>query len=206
MTTAYSERVETSASKTLFLRRFLKHGKRVASIAPSSLALARATTEHVTSDRPQTILELGAGTGAITRVALEKMHPQSRVIAVEIDPAFADVLERECPKVEVIRADVRDLDRRLSELKVDHIDLLLNGLPTPSLPKTLNVSILDAVAKRSRDAWFSQITVMPWVYQGMYARVFDEVKFRLVALNLPPGGVYHCRGLKPDYARNPPGV
>lgn len=204
--TALLEPVELPASRTLFLRRFLKHGKRVASIAPSSSTLARKTCQHVSPDVPQVILELGAGTGAITRVACQTMHPDSRLIAVEIDPHFADVLERTCPRAHVIRCDVRDIDRHLDDLDVPSIDVLLNGLPTPSLPRSVNQIVLDTFAKRSRDAWFSQITVMPWVYQPLYERLFKKVTFQLVARNLPPGGVYHCRKLKPDYALNVPGT
>ena len=39
-------------------------------------------------------------------------------------------------------------------------------------------------------------TVMPLIYYRMYARYFDDVRFKFVPLNLPPGGVYVCRGYK----------
>jgi hypothetical protein len=35
---------------------------------------------------------------------------------------------------------------------------------------------------------------MPWVYWTMYRRYFRDVSFKLVPLNLPPGGVYYCKG------------
>ena len=44
---------------------------------------------------------------------------------------------------------------------------------------------------------FRQITNMPWVYLKLYRTYFRDVSFRLVPLNLPPGGVYFCRGYAP---------
>jgi phospholipid N-methyltransferase len=37
---------------------------------------------------------------------------------------------------------------------------------------------------------------MPWVYKRFYRRRFESVRFKLVARNIPPGGVYLCRGVK----------
>ena len=44
---------------------------------------------------------------------------------------------------------------------------------------------------------FRQLTHMPWVYYPLYKRYFDDVRFRFVFRNLPPGGVYFCTGYQP---------
>ncbi len=192
--------------KLLFLKKFIKHGKRVASFAPSSKALARAMATHVNPMFRQTIIELGAGTGAVTIEIARQMHPQSRLIAIEVDPVFADHLRHACPAAEVIVADVKDLPRTLADAGVTTFDLMLNCLPTPSLPKSLNRIILDTFNTLAPDAIVSQLTIMPWVYKPTYARVFDDVTFNLVLKNAPPGGVYHCATLRADWRDNIPGV
>jgi phospholipid N-methyltransferase len=190
----------------LFFRKFLRHGRRVASFAPSSRPLAAALCDHVTPDRPQVIVELGAGTGAVTAVACERMHPESRLIAVEIDRQFCRELRRRCPRAEVLPIDVRSLPANLERLGVPRVDVMLNGLPTPSLPRPVNRVVLDAFARfASADAVFSQLTVMPWVYKPIYDRLFHEVTFRLVLRNVPPGGAYHCTGLREGYVDLVPG-
>jgi phospholipid N-methyltransferase len=190
---------------SLFFRKFLRHGTRVASVAPSSRSLARAMCAHVDADRPQTILELGAGTGPVTEEVARQMHPDSRLLAVEIDRDFADMLQRRCPRAEVICCDARDLADELAARDVDTIDLVLSGLPTPSLPRAVNEPVLACVERWAPDAIFSQLTVMPWVYQRMYRRLFHDVRFTLVPANLPPGGVYHCRGLRATWNEHVPG-
>jgi phospholipid N-methyltransferase len=200
MQTATPAKLSANPSPMLFVRKFLRHGDRVASIAPSSRFLSAAFCRSIDPTRPQTILELGAGTGAVTKAALQRMHPRSRLIAVEIDPTFVEHLKSACPRAHVLCSDVRHIDRHLREMNIDRIDVVLNGLPTPSLPLEINRAVFDCINRVGKDAVCSQLTVMPLVYKGLYCRLFEEVAFHLVIANLPPGGVYVCRGLKPDYA------
>jgi len=189
----------------LFLRKFLRHGTRVASIRPSSRHLAGAVCRYVTPDQPQVILELGAGTGAVTKVAVERLHPESQLLAVEIDADFAAILAQTCPRATVLQADVRDLTGLLAERGITRVDLVLSGLPVPSLPKVINQAVFEAVRDLAADAWFSQLTLMPWCYLGTYRRLFESVDFQLVARDFPPTGAYHCRKLRPDFAERLPG-
>lgn len=188
--------------KRLFLKRFLQRGKVVASLVPSSASLARAVCTPLDPGRPMTVLELGAGTGAITREALRRLNPASRLLAVEIDPEFARVLRATCPRAEVIEADAGELFRVLQERGVTRVDAVLNGLPMPSLPKPLAGRILRSLAEIT-DAHtpITQITVMPLVYLPLYRRWFREVRFEWVVANLPPAGVYHLRGVRPQAVR-----
>ncbi len=193
-------------SPFFFLRKFLRHGKRVASVAPSSQSLAAAMCAHVNPAEPQTIVELGAGTGAVTEYVAKAMHPEGHLIAVEIDRQFSEILHNRCPEATVVCRDVRELPDALGDAGIGHVDLLLNGLPTPSLPKPVNAVVLDTFAALGYEGWFSQLTVMPWVYWPTYRRLFDEVQFQLVVKNVPPGGVYHCRGLNPSFRSALPGA
>ena len=168
------------------------------------MALARAMCRHITADKPQTIIELGAGTGAVTRGLVQAMHQDSRLISVEIDHDFAQVLRMHYPQAEVLECDVVELKPKLAELGVDRADVFVSGLPTPSLPKAVNVAVLEAFRDITGDGAghgvFSQLTVMPYVYKSFYQKLFDQVDFDLVVANIPPGGAYHCRGLKDDFA------
>jgi len=189
----------------LFFRKFLETGKQVASFFPSSRFFARKICYHVDPDQPQTIVELGAGTGPVTEVAMRAMHPDSRLIAVELDPDLAKVCAARCPRAEVLCCDAQHLETNLQQLEVERIDLLLNCLPTPSLPRAVNEQIFRCFAQRSEGAWMSQPTVMPLVFRPLYERLFDTVEFKFTPLNFPPAGVYHCRGLREQFTDHLPG-
>ncbi len=189
----------------LFLRKFLQQGVRVASVAPSSRPLAAAICRHVDRSRPQTIIELGAGTGPVTAEVCRRMHPNTRLLAIEIDPDLARCAQQSCPRAQVLCADVSNLPAVLAEHGITQIDLLLNGLPTPSLPRPINQVVLETFDKLAPQGWFSQLTVMPYIYMPMYRRLFERVHFDLVVRNVPPGGVYHCQHLRHDYAAHLPG-
>src|SRR5437660_12719868 len=94
---------------SLFLRKFLKHGTAIASLAPSSPWLSRTTVRNVDWDKAKVLVELGAGTGPITRVLAEKARPETRLIALERDPDFARLLRERFAgraNLEIVEADV----------------------------------------------------------------------------------------------------
>ena len=180
----------------LQFRKWLRHGRSVAALTPSGQALSAASVSRVTSEHPQTIVELGAGTGAVTRAAAARMHPDSRLIAIECDPDFARMLEQTVPRAEAVCASAMSLQAILAARGVTQVDVVLNGLPTPSLPPAQRAAIYQAIASLPGRPWVSQLTVMPWVYLRFYRRFFEEVRFAPAWRNLPPAGVYHCRGLR----------
>lgn len=189
----------------LFTRKFFRHVTRMAAIAPSSRTLALATCRYVDSTQPQTILELGAGTGAITSVALERMHPHSTLLAVEVDGDFVPILEARCPGAQIIQADAGDIFPQLRQRNIKQVDVVLSGLPIPVLPRHVNQSIFACLRQVAAESPFSQITEFPWLFYRMYRRLFLQVDYAMVWRNLPPGGVYHCHRLRPDYKKSIPG-
>src|SRR5207253_7569519 len=94
----------------LFLGKFLRHGTAIASLAPSSPWLSRTTVRNVAWERARVLVELGAGTGPITRVLAEKARPDCTVVVLERDPDFARILRErfhERPNFDIIEGDVR---------------------------------------------------------------------------------------------------
>ena len=185
---------------TLFLRKFLKHGTQIASLAPSSRQLSLATVANIDWANTHTLLELGAGTGPITAVIAEKARPDCRIMALERDPDFvARMRERfaDVPNVEVIEGDVRNLPEILSERGLESVDAVVSGLPIPSFPPELQQDVFENVSKVLKPGGpFSQITEMPWVYLRLYKKYFDNVRFKFEPRNIPPAGAYHCSGPK----------
>jgi ornithine lipid N-methyltransferase len=185
---------------TLFLSKFLKHGTAIASLAPSSRWLSRATVANIDWSRPGVVVELGAGTGPITRELAARAGEHTRLLIVERDPDFAKILHERYdgrPNLEVIEGDVRDLSEMLGDRGITQVDHVVSGLPVPSFPKDLQQSLFRNVRDVLKpEGTYNQITEMPLVYWKFYQRFFEHVRFVFEPRNLPPAGAYLCRGVK----------
>jgi phospholipid N-methyltransferase len=184
----------------LFLGKFARHGTAIASVAPSSPWLSRATVRNVDWSSARVVVELGAGTGPITKVLAEKAPVGCRVIVLERDPDFARLLNerfQHLPNFEIIEGDVRDLARMLDERGIRQVDYVISGLPVPSFPKDLQRDLFRVVRQvLAPGGTYNQITEMPLVYWRFYRTFFDSVTFAFEPRNFPPAGAYFCRGVK----------
>jgi phospholipid N-methyltransferase len=181
----------------LVITKLFTQGTGVAMLTPSSRFLARSICKGIDYDRAKCIVELGAGTGPVTKELLKRVKPHTRLVVVERDADFCARLRKLFPDADVAHADARDLDRILDERGIKYADHVVSGLPLPSFPAELRDEVVSACARRlDPDGTFRQLTVMPYVYRGMYRSYFDDVRFRLVPLNVPPGGVYVCKGYR----------
>ena len=122
----------------LFLGKFLRQGTAIASVAPSSRFLSRTTVRNIDWERATALLELGAGTGPITKVIAERAHPDCRVVVVERDHDFARLLRErfgQKPNFDVVEGNVQELDAILAERGITTVDNIVSGLPVPSFPR-----------------------------------------------------------------------
>jgi phosphatidylethanolamine/phosphatidyl-N-methylethanolamine N-methyltransferase len=84
-----------------FFARFLSHPWRVGAVAPSAPALAMRAITPVPATGDPVVVELGPGTGAFTGVIQDRLGGRGYHLAMEIDPAFAAVVRRRHPRVDV---------------------------------------------------------------------------------------------------------
>lgn len=184
-----------SPERWLMLRKFLKHGTTIASFSPSSRFLSRSIIRGIDWSKTKCVVELGAGTGPITKEIVKAAPPGVKLIIVELDPDFCRVLREKFPGHDIVEGDACKLDEILAARGIEKADHVISGLPLPSFPAQLRDSIIAMSAKiLGPDGEFRQLTNMPWVYYKLYRNYFRNVSFKLVPWNLPPGGVYYCKG------------
>jgi phosphatidylethanolamine/phosphatidyl-N-methylethanolamine N-methyltransferase len=124
----------------LFLRELIIHPKAVGAAFPSSTKLARAMAKQIPLKTPNTIIELGGGTGVITASLLESGIDAKKLVIVERSSALAKHLRKRFPQLHIINGDARELHRLLM-LEHEPVSAIVSGLPLRSLPAATVKSI-----------------------------------------------------------------
>lgn len=201
-----------------FFSQFRRRYHTTGAIAPSSRFLARAMTGPMKKrDRPARILEVGPGTGAVTRTIVRLLGPSDRFDLVEINETFAELLKSRFAEdpayrrtAEISRVHVCPLQEFQPDQKYDYI---ISGLPlnnfSPELVRELFECFFHLLAPGGVLSYFEYMYIRAMrkrmakreVRERM--RSLDEVivpyldahRFRKswVFVNVPPAWVQHLR-------------
>jgi phospholipid N-methyltransferase len=181
----------------MVFRKFLRHGSRVATFAPSSRFLVKAILNGIDFQRAKCIVELGAGTGPITEELVKRAGPDTKLMIVELDSDFCGRLREKFPRTEIVEGNAAHIDELMRARGITEVDHVISGLPLPSFkPEDRDAIITASLKVLKSGGQFRQLTNMPWVYKRLYKKYFETVKFRFVPMNFPPAGVYTCWGAK----------
>src|SRR5580658_4243962 len=93
------------AGPGLFFRRWLTNPLQMGSVVPSSAALCTRIVRQTRRTPDEAVLELGAGTGVVSRALLASGVPADRLFVVEIGPSRAAPRRRVRPGAGVIGGD-----------------------------------------------------------------------------------------------------
>ncbi len=120
----------------LFLSEFRRNFRTTGAILPSGRRLSAALVhfvDKVPDHRPRRILEVGPGTGAVTRHLIRMMQPTDRLDLVELNQSFVDCLnDRFCsdPEFQPAAYRCRVLHCAIEDLPAETAyDVILSGLP-----------------------------------------------------------------------------
>jgi phosphatidylethanolamine/phosphatidyl-N-methylethanolamine N-methyltransferase len=134
-----------------FLRRFVAKPFKVASPVPSGRDLARRVAAQIDLNVPGPILELGAGTGAVTEAILGAGAPRERLIAVEQDDEFVSLLKQQFQAITVVKGDAFAISDILRSAGVTQLlSAIVCGLPVLSRPPEIRAKLIDDAAVHLR--------------------------------------------------------
>lgn len=119
--------------KILFIRKLFANPKSVGAIFPSSQKLATFMAKSIKAE--DTIVELGAGTGGLTKALLDAGVAPSHLILVEMDHDMCALLRRKFPQLTIIEGDASKLPQLLSRNAphLDKVDAIVSGIPMVNL-------------------------------------------------------------------------
>ena len=179
-----------------FLLRFLDDPRRTGAVAPSGPFLAREMARAIDPHRPGLVVELGPGTGPVTKALLARGVPRERLVLVEFDPQFCKALAQKFPLVRVLRGDAYALGRTLDALKGEPVAAVISSLPLLNEPPERRMALLeDAFDLMGADGVFVQFTygLAAPAPRDMCAGQYDVTRGAPIWRNLPPASVWTYR-------------
>jgi len=178
---------------SLFLRRWLANPLQMGSIVPSSPALGRRVARLVQRRDEELVVELGAGTGAISRALLAGGVPPDRLVVVEIVPEMAGHLAASLPGVRVVQGDAFDLAASLPAWMHGKIGTAICGIPLVLLPLNRQrrfVEQVEAVAPGRGFLLYSYCITSPLPWRALN---LSAERKAWTPMNFPPASVWRYR-------------
>jgi phosphatidylethanolamine/phosphatidyl-N-methylethanolamine N-methyltransferase len=130
-----------NADASVFFVLWLQKPLRIAAANPSGARLADAVARCIDLARPGPVLELGAGTGSLTRGLVRAGCSPERIIAIEREPALVAVLRREFPTMRVIAGDATRIGEYLAG-SVDKLAGVVSSLPIKWFPAAAQQAVI----------------------------------------------------------------
>lgn len=174
---------------SLFMGQLIRQPEQVVALAPSSRALARKMAQALPRD-PGTVIELGPGTGKITRALLDHGVAPADLVCFELNPTFCATLRSRFADIDVREAAAQEM----GHIGRDNIGAVVSGLPLLSMPNSVQRAIVGSAFKALRPGGvFIQFTYGPT--PPVASSLIRELglswrKSSRVWGNLPPARVY----------------
>ena len=128
-----------------FLQAFLKNPLKVGSIAPSSPELAQKMVEDISPTKENIVLELGVGTGAITKFLQEIVPNRESYLGIEIDRKLVKSLKKNYPHLRFTCGNACEVFALHQKSKLGKVGHIICCLPFVSLPNEVGERILSEI-------------------------------------------------------------
>jgi phosphatidylethanolamine/phosphatidyl-N-methylethanolamine N-methyltransferase len=182
------------SERLLFFALWLKGPTRIGAVAPSGPKLAAAMVRAGGDLSDGLIVELGGGTGPMTRALLAAGVPPERLLVFERDENLAAILEKNVPGVRVLRADAAEVDRVVRDLGYETATAVISSLPLISMPVAVREKIVTAsfalLGKRGRYVQFTYGPVSPVPESVLKSLNLGKQRMEWIADNIPPATVW----------------
>lgn len=162
----------------------------VGAVCPSGISLARRMADMVPPGEGL-VVELGAGTGAVTRALRARIAPE-RLIVIERLPAFCRLLRARFPELVIIQGDASRLCDYLPRDRP--VTAVVSSLPLLSLPAPTQNAIVEQMRYvTAGQGCVIQFTYALWGRSALSRAGYTRESRALVLRNVPPARVERFR-------------
>lgn len=171
--------------------------RQTGAIIPSQRILIEKMISPVPRDYAGQIIELGAGNGALT-VRLANRCPKARIIACEINPAFARDTRRNLDlagingRVQVVSDAAEHLLSELRRRGAERTDYIVSGIPLGNLGRARTQNLVGKINQGLQKGGLYVQFQYSLMDRKTICSTFSKVRTVPVPLNFPPAFVYYA--------------
>lgn len=177
-------------SKIDFFREGIRNLKTVGTVTRSSKSLCKQMIRHIDFQNADTIVELGAGDGVITKHILRKMKKDAKLLAFEVNESFCERLRGiGDDRLLVVEDSAEKLEQYLDIHRLGEIDYVISAIPFVVVPDDVALNIVATCRHLLKSGGLFVQVHYSLLTKKLYQNVFGNVDVNFVPLNLPPAFV-----------------
>ncbi len=185
-----NEKQIISAENKLFFRRFLKNPRQLGTVAPITKRFSDTVAKTTAPQHNQIVVEVGAGTGRLTRSLLNSGVQPKNLYAIELDKDLCDFMKKTIPQINIIHGDAKNVSSLLPQEIVENVDVVYSVIPLMYLEKNLREEIVNACFDVMKlNAAFYQVTYS-CISPLKNSDLFTGTRIKSHWMNIPPGFVW----------------
>lgn len=170
-----------------FFKGWIDKPRAVGAIMPTSSVTARKMASVINPGSGLPVLELGAGTGVITRAILERGVKPQNLFSIEYSADFARHLRARFPGVHIIKGDAFDLDATLGEARDTVFDTIISGVPLLNFSVEKRIAYVEDLLDRlPAGRPVVQLTYGPFSPVPPGRGSYQVEHFNFIIRNIPP--------------------
>ncbi len=177
-----------------FFKGWVDGPKNVGTPFPTSAYTGRSMASHIDPTSQLPVLEIGPGTGVITRAILKQGTPPEKIYAVEYSVDFVDGLRKALPKVKFLHGDAFELDKVLGVECSLKFDCVISAIPLLNFKMLQRIDYIEDLLDRipvGRPV--VQVTYGPLSPVARGSGSFSVERADFVFRNVPPAHIWTYR-------------
>lgn len=177
-----------------FFKTWIDRPKAMGAVLPTSSVTARRMASLITPGCDDPVLELGPGTGVITKAILARGVKPEKLFSVEYTKGFIEQLQADFPKVNVIHGNAFQLDDVLPDMGGSRFDTVISAIPMLNFPVEKRVELLNELFDRLKPGRpivqisYGPVSPIPPDWQTYSVEPFDWM-----VRNIPPARLWVYR-------------
>lgn len=185
---------EKFSDEVSFFKGWMDKPKAVGAIVPTSSVTARRMASVIDTGSDLPVLEVGPGTGVITKAILARGVKPENLYAIEYSENFVRHLRRLYPGVNIIEGDAFNIDHTLGDKRDTIFDCVISAVPLLNFPIEHRVAYLDdLLARIPAGRPVIQITYGPMSPIPAGKGDYTVKHFDFIIRNIPPAHLWIYR-------------